>query len=474
MHARLRSVCVLVAVAAISLPAAGTEDLVAVGARASECPDGIVERDPIVIEADTDVTASNGITGNSGDAYAISCWSIRVGPGDAGISIGGSPSFRVTKRIVIRDVLITGENATPGGDCGGSCGVYLRDVSAGIEHVTVQDLDVGILTQSVRNLTLTGNRMERNRTGLQDVSSPDVAILGNVGIDNSQACIVRHVGGSVAETHPVVEGNECRGGSGAGFELRGAGLVVTGNTAEDIDGTGFSINSGSPAVVARDNVARRNGTGIALGSKATIQGNLIERNTDAGIDITFSADSVIRDNTIVGNGGAGIFSFFQWPFAVGSRTRIEGNRIGGSPYGIVLSHGTNSAVVVGTEWTDGQQSIMRGEDVNTIVDAGSDRRGIPGSPVRFHDYIATATLTGQPLDALAPAGVVLEVRWDFGDGSGLVMSPDPLQGHALPPPVSHVYGSPGPYVATMTVRLLDSRGQEQVLADTTQVEIWEG
>lgn len=456
-----------IAAAAAPPPAGGADGAPGVRPGVSLTPHA-----PILIASDADFTAAKGVTGGAGtpgDPFVISGWVIEVG-GGKGIDVR-----KTTKPFVIRDVLVKGSERK-------GVGVVVEGAAnATVEHVTATDLLLGIDTNEVASLVLRANRADRNLFGVRDRRSPDVAILGNAGEGNASRCISR-AQASDRETHPRVEDNVCLGGSGAALELAGLGLEATGNIAEGVNGRGFWLLGFTHA---HGNIARRNKTGFyAMAAFSRIENNLAEANVNDGIDITNCYGCIIRGNTIRGNGSAGILAFAIQGAVPRGQNRIVGNHVGFNPFGIALVHGANSNVVEGTEWTDGQQSFLRGEDLNTIVDAGSDRTGAAGEPVRFFDYVATVTVTGHAEETgdtlrdtvsifVGPtvAAVPLEVRWDFGDGETLVLLADPLQGHALPPVVSHVYATPGVYKARLSVRALNNLGREFTLSDTTSVVI---
>lgn len=272
----------------------------------------------------------------------------------------------------------------------------------------------------------------------------------------------------------------------------GRGLVISradGATVESVTASGFG--TGFDVVAAgtrlRNNLAKDNRTGFAASAFGlALEGNVAEHNADVGIDLgtpAACAACVIQGNWVRGNGSVGILAFAAFPTAPRLQARIEGNHVGYNPFGIALVHGANSSVVQDTHWIDGHQSILRGEDLNSIVDAGSNHFGIAGEEpgVFFHDYVATVTVTGAgapvtatnfDIYAAAPAAVPTRIAWDFGDGTPvLVMAPDALQGHALSPEVRHPYAEPGSYIATITVEAIDSLGRAFTLSDTTLVAI---
>lgn len=450
--------------ASVPLPVAPA-DASAPGARPGLCPGGsLASHAPITITNDSEFTAANGVTGGNGtnsDPYVISCWSIQVVGDATGLQVKAG-----TKAFVIRDVLAAGSSRRGTGLKVSGAPNVASNVT--VEHVTATNLSSGIWSLGVgSSLLVRANRVEANGTGIIDQNSPNVGIEGNVGVENTGICIFRAA--ATEGEHPRVTDNTCRGGSGTGLFLTGYSspyiLEATRNRAEGVDGTGFRIRG---AVHAQGNLARGNGTGFGfIGSEAVAENNVIEANIHDGMDITTCFSCLIRDNAIVGNGSAGIIAFAIQSIIPVGWNRIEANHIGSNPFGIVFEYGANSNAVQKTDWTDGEQSFIRFADSNTIVDAGSDRRGVAGEPVSFHDYVAVVTVGPDPREA----SVALEVRWEFGDGRSLVLPPDALQGHAPPPPVSHGYSAPGSYTATLTVTAVDYLGRQFTLDDTVPVTI---
>jgi polyvinyl alcohol dehydrogenase (cytochrome) len=151
---------------------------------------------------------------------------------------------------------------------------------------------------------------------------------------------------------------------------------------------------------------------------------------------------------------------------------LEGNHIGWNPFGIALLYQNNSNVVENTDWLDGHTAIIRFSDSNTVIDAGSHYRGLPGIPTRFHDWIAVARI-GQGAPGLLSGkdiNVVTGGTWDFGDGQTMALTPDQLQG-APPPVTEHTYTATGDYTATLTVNGTNNLNEPVTFTDTTTVTI---
>lgn len=470
---RLLGALISVALAsALTVPAVAQGD--SPGARTAMCPGGVLSTHaPINITNDAGFTAANGVTSGSGtaaDPYVISCWSIAA-PIGVGIKLP-----QTTQAVVVRDVELVPSGAPRTGT-----GLEIRTnggvaMNVTLEHLTATSLSTGIFTSGVEgSLLFASNLLQGNLVGYLDNGS-NVAITGNTGAGNT-TCILRNIS-TTAEEHPVVTDNTCSGG-GTGIDVDGTTahgstpLEARGNLAEDNTGAGFRV--GGTTHLA-ENVSRRNSTGIGFSSGThVVEDNLTEENTQYGIDLAGTGLSVLRNNTIRGNGSAGIIgaAFITGnPFSAGSSNFIVGNYIGTNPFGIVLLYENIANVVRDTDWIDGHPAFIRFSDENTIVDAGSAYRGVMGEGVFFHDYVATVNrVPGGTLNT--QQATITTAQWDFGDGTTMAIPVDALQGHATPPDVHHTYAATGTYTATLTVNAVDESMQPLTFTDTTTVTIIE-
>ncbi|MGR3368715.1 MAG: right-handed parallel beta-helix repeat-containing protein [Sagittula sp.] len=129
---------------------------------------------------------------------------------------------------------------------------------------------------------------------------------------------------------PVIEDNEVRGASLAGFEAgRDARPEVRGNAFLDGRGSGILVTAGGGGVY---------------------EDNRIEGNGLAGIELVASARPDVRGNVIRGGGQSGIM------VTEGATARIEGNRISGTAMaGVEIREGA-APEVFGNDIRDGAQS----------------------------------------------------------------------------------------------------------------------
>lgn len=142
-------------------------------------------------------------------------------------------------------------------------------------------------------------------------------------------------------------------GSGTdGIDIQGANVTVTENVVTDWE-TGINVDTNDVAIsnsvvesnrvgiyleLVRDvtvaaNEIRANGAGIYafVSSELTIADNAVTSNRDVGIAIDDTSLSVISNNTVTGNDGAGIYLL---EFA-GANT-LSGNDVSGNEYGLRL------------------------------------------------------------------------------------------------------------------------------------------
>ncbi|MBW8760906.1 MAG: right-handed parallel beta-helix repeat-containing protein, partial [Burkholderiales bacterium] len=200
--------------------------------------------------------------------------------------------------------------------------------------------------------TMTGSEV-RNNTGLRGVyvNAADARISANVIKDNSGVGLELHgarqqvlgntvtgnAGGGIAIDNNAgaaadlakVSGNTVQGNGSGKAGISAAGNVqVSGNTVKaqtGINGSGLSLSGGalgtanevsgnaigiavSGTGIAQGNHVFANTTGIsASGTGGQVLGNLVENNTAGGVAVTVNgASTQIRNNRIVGNGGASV------------------------------------------------------------------------------------------------------------------------------------------------------------------------
>jgi outer membrane protein assembly factor BamB len=465
------------------------------GANPADCPGGVlVPHAPITINTDADWTAANGVTGGSGttsDPYVISCWSISVQVINTnGITIASGAG---NLPFVIRDVQLTGPGGADGAGTDNQNGLQLSvTAAADIEQVTMSGLSFGFnggvaYPANVGSVRIANSLFSGNYEGIGN-GSRAMDVESNLFTGNGYG--IYSASGVIKNNTISDNANGTQGPSG----------LITGNTVENNSGNGLSA-----AGTVRGNIVRNNGTGVVPQQGAVVDSNLISSNVNFGIDISTTIAATITNNTIQNNGQAGIVANYvnNPPFDdLSTDNLIQGNHIGGNPFGIAFSYGTSTGnVVSNTDWTEGHASYVRFSPDNSIVDAGSSHQGTTDQPVFFHDYIAGINTSPGPntpnISCSNPAincqgglspeptvqyAAVTGVHWDFGDGQGLdLCTPGSAtqctaiasQGHGPEPDVTHTYASTGSYTATLTVTATTAQNPPQTvtLSDTTPVII---
>ena len=454
------------------------------GANPANCPGGVlVPHAKIAINTPADWTAANGVTGGTGTAanpYVISCWSIQMSSSDqSGQAIRiGQGSGNVS--VLIRDVQMTGAGGPRGQGSPNQDAISLGGGTGAvdIEEVTASGMTVALAggASIAGSARLAHSLIQQNIWGLS--GSNNWVVDQNSFTDNSSG--IQQVNGSV--TNNTIS-NNANGAIATG--------TFSGNIVENNDGYGVAVNTGA---TASHNTIEGNGTGVfpqGVGALSVVDQNTIVGNRNYGIDMSDAISGVsIANNTIQGNGAAAIFANASSPGFSATNSVIDGNHIGGSPFGIMFVYGNNDAnVVENTDWTDGHQSIVRFTNQNTIVDAGSAHQGASDQPVFFHDYIAAVNLGPGPSTPggnfcpqlgscdlgpfpTAQYSAVAGVHWDFGDGQSLDLpTAVATQGQGPEPDVKHQYAATGSYTAKLTVTATTTAGQTVTFTDTTPVTI---
>ncbi|HAM02190.1 MAG TPA: hypothetical protein DCQ30_08170 [Acidimicrobiaceae bacterium] len=482
----------------------------ATGVNASSCPGSkLLPHPPISITSDAGFTVANGVTGGSGttsNPYIISCWSIALSGSQTAIAIG-PPTSTIDVSFTIRDVSVSG--GTTG------TGISIQGPSPGITgNVTLEDDSISessaIFTEELQGGTaILNNLLQDPSTGINDNSDVQLTIAQNAVTNVAGLCmnITSQAPGSAAPvtTLALVQDNTCTGrpGSSVGIAAEESSTTTTGGsganqylspdpgqidiTGNDIEGfTGPGLGDLVDATVTGNKVDGNSyGVGIISGlghqeQDVIIQGNDIENNKNAGIDMTQFVDSVISNNTILHNGTAGIVAenAQEHDQPTAANNLIEGNTIGDSDFGIAFSFDATNDTVYGNHWADGHESYVRFADTQTVVDAGSAVRGVAGSPTNFADWIvhvvpgsiapsSCSTTTGcTGTTALAGA---TGATYSFGDGTSQNITPAQFTNTGAL--LSHIYSATGTYSATMTVHATDSAGNPVTLTSSTPVTI---
>lgn len=480
----------------VTAPASASTTTVTSGANAADCPGGVLApHAEISITSDAGFTAANGVTGGNGtasDPYVISCWSIHVAGNTDGISIGST----VTKSFsIINDAFAGSAAGSSSAAVALSSGGPAASANVTVKNVTVTAVANGYAdgfsngaqgTVTVDSNLIDGGNLDGAGIATGQ-SSPQTTVASNV-ISGVSDCIHAF---SPATGTTSVQGNNCAAGTnqasgGVGIAVSTASSAgsMSGNPAQTVasgnEVEGFETAGVEPqGATLTNNIIRQNAAGIVLpGGAAILNGNQIENNAGAGIDITDAFDSLITGNTILNNGSAGILANISQShdFQTASNL-VDGNTVGGSPFGIAFAYGSGNNTVQNTHWADGHQSFVRSGDTDTIADAGSAVRGVAGSPASFHDWIihvvpgsiapsscGSSGCTGTTVLASATGAT-----FAFGDGTSQSISPSQFSNTGAL--LTHAYAAPGTYTAKLTVNATDSAGNPVTLTGTTPVTI---
>jgi hypothetical protein len=242
------------------------------------------------------------------------------------------------------------------------------------------------------------------RGGSPQVKNCSIAESGSVGIRVTSA--------TGASAKPRIEDTAVTGSAAAGVELRGKGVEATlvGVVVENNDGMGVSIEDAASPALVRTTVRKNGAEGIVFARAGT--GRIGEQtriadNRGHGIRMDYRCTAVIEGATVTGNGGVGIYVFDSEPridkaavesnaaggvaFAYTAsgrltncrilnnavagvvfennpgRPEIKGNRIAGSPVGVLVREGAD-LTVSDNDLSGNKEHGLRNETGN-VVDA---------------------------------------------------------------------------------------------------------
>lgn len=169
--------------------------------------------------------------------------------------------------------------------------------------------------------------------------------------------------------------------------------VVTGNMVLGGKFNGIVVRKDSTgATVTRNVVWRRLGGGIAvIGSDCgRVEGNLVMRNGQKGIEIRASAGVEVADNAVYANHSAGVWVSAQAP---GTVTRIRGNRLAENGAGMSAAAGQR-LMLEGNDFTQQFPQFLSGDLAALSNEIARDLRG--KAPLVLGDGSATATAAADP------------------------------------------------------------------------------
>ncbi|WP_436909194.1 right-handed parallel beta-helix repeat-containing protein [Halosimplex marinum] len=269
-----------------------------------------------------------------------------------------------------------------------SLGVYANGSAGGLTGVTITDLDMSGWAHNgfgesghavrfegvddgevsgveitggdygIRLIDATGNRLADNE--IDDATFGQAALAlesgsdGNTLVDNTVLDADEYGVTVVSSSDNVFRANEIGWSSADNVRVvRGSG----GNTFADnvvhdsrwggTGSAGFSIGGGSDLTIRNNTVTGNNGAGIYIsqaGSRYTVRDNTIEANGGKGIAVSDAGAATVRSNTVVGNGNTGIRLRDNGGHAVANNTVADNGGWGVSLRGVTDSDVTDNAV----------------------------------------------------------------------------------------------------------------------------------
>ncbi len=186
-------------------------------------------------------------------------------------------------------------------------------LSAHIANVTVRNLTVrhwndGIRLENVDNATVEGVLAEQNRFGFSDAFSEGAVVRDSVFRDSGFADDVSGAGLHLDYPAGVTIERCSVSGNWFGIYAYESGTAETPHLIADSDISGntmagISLTMSGGATVRNDTIRGNGDAGVQLGlSVALIDGNRIEGHTAAGVEAVDGSTSTITGNRIAGNG----------------------------------------------------------------------------------------------------------------------------------------------------------------------------
>jgi hypothetical protein len=444
-------------------------------AEPSAAAPALVAHAPILIQADSDFTPANGVTGGMGTAgnpFIISDWDISA-TSATGIDIRSTTAYFVLRNVYVHS--------------GGTAiaGIRFQQVRNGqVQNSNVSGVDSGIEMNAVDNATVADSVIRSmSEGGITFSSSTHLTVVRNaissVGrygmyLLNAQNVSVEanDFGNAISAQYlfnATIRANRFLNGIGAIFS-NSVNLTAEDNVFADLyDGIGVG---GQGIVIRRNQVTRMSGYGIeASGTNILISLNNVSSVGLDGIALHDATSAVVRDNDLEEAHRTGISLFGFANQAVLFHNRIV--------------NATTPAIDEGSNvWDSGYPgggnfwSVYRGEDVCSgpnqdvcashdgigdtpyAIDANSTDRYplMPpyGTPRARFSVSPSPAAAKEPVtfDGSAssdPNGFVVRLSWDFGDG-----------GTAMGATVTHAFSVEGTYWVALIVTDNESRTDREV------------
>lgn len=287
---------------------------------------------------------------------------------------GAAIEVRGDARLTARNVSIQGVRATPGGapgvgvlatdgagiilqdyvidGCAGP-GILVNDAAAELRGGTLSENGAGIRIERGRGRsTIEDNTLTDNAQAGVALFSTDALVRGNHIVGTradaqgfGDGFVAGELEGGFGPSHVQLEGNnEIRESARVGVLFdAGATGVVTGNVVDANARAGIWAQGVAALEIGANTLTANHSAGILLfGGQATLIGNTVAGTQtghfdEAGVDletgdaiaVLAAGDAEIQDNTLTGAARLGIV-------VDAASARISGNRVSGSPHGIIL------------------------------------------------------------------------------------------------------------------------------------------
>ncbi|HEY9107620.1 MAG TPA: right-handed parallel beta-helix repeat-containing protein, partial [Roseateles sp.] len=249
------------------------------------------------LDSDGLVVSNSRIYGNGNGGSSMA---IFVGLGNAGFTLSGSE---------LRD------NA--------GRGAYINATGASITGNRISgNGGVGVELHGARGQVLDNEAWNNAGGGLYVVNNSSAAAPDVTRVERNNVHGNRGSYGLNIEYNVLATANTATGNLGSGITVYSTavarGNVATGNTV------GMEATHGGRV---DDNRISGNATGVTVWAASTVVGNLIADNNGVGVDVLENSNSAqVRNNRIVGNGGAGV-RLDRVGTTGGVRTTVESNTI---------------------------------------------------------------------------------------------------------------------------------------------------
>jgi len=410
--------------------------------------------------------AGNLISGNFGGISSYDADSVTIQGNSVGTDVTGSYAIpNQTTGVVVAhatatNVLIGGTVPGAGNliSGNGKQGVYIAETNGpvlvegntigtdrtgayaignggiGIELIAASGTTIGGTEPAARNL------ISGNGGGVNVFGGSGNVVEGNfVGTNSSGTTAVPNVGGvAVSGTNNMLTDNLVSGNDGYGIGVGGTMNVIQGNLiGTDVTGNVALANQG-PGVIASQY--------SLIGGPGPGQGNLISGNAGDGIDITYSDSyhNTVQGNRIgtnaagtaaVGNGGVGVFVYYNHDNLIGGSGPGAGNIISGNRgdgIDITGTTATGNLVQGNSIGTDASGMLHLGNAGFGVFDHGASNNAIGGVGAGQGNTIAYNGRAGVLFEQAASSNTISSNSIHDNGGLGIELDSSANDGQTAP------------------------------------------